>query len=392
MNLTITIQIANCGGPDVGPFDIYYDSAIPSHLLATQITCDQLINGYTLNSIPDTATNVLLYGTGTCTDIYTIPVIAVTPTPTLTPNIDCNFQFTIALVVTPTLTPSPTRTPVNSQTQTPTRTATPTNTPTITPTKTVTATNTITPTPTISVTPTNTPTKTVTPTRTATNTPTNTVTPTVTVTPTISITPTISNTPTPTVSVTNSTTPTVTPTNTPTPTNTITPTVTTTVTPTNSVTPTITKSPIPTRTQTPTPTITPSITPTMTPTITITPTISAPPPATIYYGVNSTGATPVESEIIAGISSTANPLVDVTADWSTLTSTPQYCWFAIKNLGSIDIKNYWYVNSINNGAIGGGSNLFKTRTQVTVLGEVFNVYVTNYKTQFVSSCLLKNTP
>lgn len=383
MSLTITVQIASCGGPNSGPFDLYWDLVRPSRLLASNITCEELLSGYVLTNVPDTTTAIILNGIGTCTDVFTIPLVSPTPTPTASSNIDCTVVFDITPNISPTISPSPTRTPIKTPTITPTTTPTSTVTPTWTPTNTLTPTNT----PTKTSTPTNTPTNTATPTRTplATPKPTTTQTPTNTETPT----QTPSNTPT------NTQTPANTPSNTPTSTNTPTNTPTTTVTPTTTPTPTLTqtpsRTPLPSRTQTPTSTATPTNTPTLSSTNTPTPTPTSTVVAHVYYGINTTGILPTESQIQSSSSSTADPLTDVTVDWSALTPVPVYCWVAIQNYGSTDLKNYWYVNSINNGAIGGTSNLFTTRTQITVGGRVFNVYITNYQTQFVSTCTLKNT-
>ena len=139
----------------------------------------------------------------------------------------------MAVVATPTATPSETATPTRTATATDTATSTQTPTITPTPTRTPTPTNTATPTPT----PTLTPTATMTPTPTDTRTPT----PTATVTSTATITPTATDTPTMTPTHTPTSTPTSTPTRTPTPT----------VTPTPSATPTATFTATPTSTPTP---------------------------------------------------------------------------------------------------------------------------------------------
>jgi hypothetical protein len=89
--------------------------------------------------------------------VYSIQVIAPTPTPTVTPTLTPG--LTPTATETPTQTPTNTATPTNTQTSTPTNTATPGFTPSQTPTNTTTPTNTETPTPTTTptVTPTNLP-------------------------------------------------------------------------------------------------------------------------------------------------------------------------------------------------------------------------------------------
>lgn len=220
-----------------------------------------------------------------------------------------------------------------------------------------------TPTPTYTPTPTQTPSQTPTTTRTPSQTPTNTQTPTQT--PTNTLTPTITRTPVPTGTVTR------------------TPAITPSITPTQTVTPSHT----PTPSITPSHTMTPSVTPTHTPTPTLTPNFP-----TVYYGTNITGAIPTSGSITAGVHLYYSPVSNITLDWTSLTVIPQYCWFAVFNAGIASEKNYWYVDSLNNGAIGGSENLFGSNTTVLVDGFPYNVYITNYETQFTSTCTLKNTP
>jgi hypothetical protein len=183
------------------------------------------------------------------------PIIAASPTPTVTKTPTVTPSISVSPTITPTVTKTPTITPTNSVTPTvtatptssitptvtitPTATLTPTITPTssVTPTATVTATSSITPTPTVTATATTTPTITSTATITPTVTSTSSVTPTATITPTSSITPTPTVTPTATISQTPTITPTISASATVTPTCTITPSI--------SITPTATPSPTP---------------------------------------------------------------------------------------------------------------------------------------------------
>lgn len=109
----------------------------------------------------------------------------------------------------------------------------------------------------------------------------------------------------------------------------------------------------------------------------------------IYIGAASVGTTPNQATILAGISSQQNGAFDVSADWTSFNGSPQYCWFAIPDLGTAYEKNQWYVTVINNGNIGGSDNLFDTPTTVVVNGVNYYVGITNYATQFDATCLLK---
>lgn len=114
------------------------------------------------------------------------------------------------------------------------------------------------------------------------------------------------------------------------------------------------------------------------------------PVDTIYIGVQSSPTPPNAVAVAAGTASSQNGGADVTADWTGLTSGgAQYCWFAIPNNGGTYFKTKWYVDSFNNGAIGGPTNLFGNYTQVTVDAIVYNVSISNYETQFSASCLLQ---
>ena len=241
-------------GTSISVLNIYHTSVSGGNLIASGVTRNELLSGYTF--VDDDSHNVyVVVSDSPCSSEDTVNFTGATPTPTAT------------VTVTPTLTPTQTITGVTT-----TPTATVTATPTGTPQSTVTPSNTASVTPTVSVS--NTPgvsgTATPTPTSTPTGTPQSTVTPTntATVTPTVSVsdTPGVSQTPTPTNTPESTVTPTVTstPESTSTPTVTASPTNTPTVTPTNTptntatVTPTVSVSDTPGVSQTPTPTVTPS--------------------------------------------------------------------------------------------------------------------------------------
>lgn len=180
MAVTVLISVDSVG-ISAGPFDVYHTSISPANLLVSNITAEELIAGYTISNVPDSATSILLNDIGLCGSVFTYPIAQPTPTPTGSPNSTPNPTSTR------TPTPAVTSTPTGTPGRTPTPTSTNTPTPSITPTKTITPT----PTPTKPVTPTPTPTNTVTQTQTPTFTPTPSTTPTNTMTLTPSITPSI---------------------------------------------------------------------------------------------------------------------------------------------------------------------------------------------------------
>lgn len=110
---------------------------------------------------------------------------------------------------------------------------------------------------------------------------------------------------------------------------------------------------------------------------------------TIYYGVKSSITMPNQTEILAGSTTSQDGSADVSIDWTSLTaSAPVYCWFAIPALGTPYVKNHWYVSVLNNGDIGTGTDLFGASTVVSVSSQNYNVWITNYATQFVAACQL----
>lgn len=104
----------------------------------------------------------------------------------------------------------------------------------------------------------------------------------------------------------------------------------------------------------------------------------------IYYGVNLTGIPPIEAVILVSDSILGDGTADVPIDFQPFNAIPQYCWVAIPNNGILCDKNQWFVDLLNQGAIGGISNLFGDPTHVTVSGQDYFVWITNYETQFVA--------
>lgn len=133
-------------------------------------------------------------------------------------------------------------------------------------------------------------------------------------------------------------------------------------------------------------TSTSSTTTTSTSSTTTTTTTTTAPDDIVYFGAKATGSTPIESEILAGLDITVDASLDVTVDWTSFNASPQYCWFAIPALGTPYNKNRWYVDAGNNGNIGTISDLFGAPATVSVSGNNYYVWITNYQTQFTDPC------
>jgi hypothetical protein len=130
-------------GDAAGPFDIYYDSVSVGTQLDTGVSRSNLLTGYTVGGIPDSASSIIVFNTDSgCNNSVTYfikpptPTPTVTPTPTPTPTVpvDCSMSGGSIIEATPTPTPTPTTTPTPTATGTATPTPTPTSTPTPTPT------------------------------------------------------------------------------------------------------------------------------------------------------------------------------------------------------------------------------------------------------------------
>ena len=105
-----------------------------------------------------------------------------------------------------------------------------------------------------------------------------------------------------------------------------------------------------------------------------------------FWGVSSTSLTPAEiaAEIAAGnatkVLSSASGTI--TIQWN---ASSQYLWFA--HAASFTTKTIWYVSALNNGSIGGESNLFNSAQTQNVdspdaywSSVSFKTYISNYAT------------
>lgn len=158
---------------------------------------------------------------------------------------------------------------------------------------------------------------------------------------------------------------------------------------TTSTTTTSTTTIAPTTTTTSTTTAAPTTTTTTTTTSSTTTTTTT-IAGTIFVGAQGTGTAPNGATILStGTTNTQNPFADVNADWTPFNGSPQFCWVAIPNLGGTATKTKWFVDIINQGNIGGGSDLFAAPTSVTVSGNPYLVYITTSATQFSNVCAMK---
>lgn len=105
----------------------------------------------------------------------------------------------------------------------------------------------------------------------------------------------------------------------------------------------------------------------------------------IYFGAKATGAYPTESEILAGQTTIQDPNNTIAIDWTIFNASPAFCWFALLSPAT---KSAWEVEPPNGGNIGGPTDLFGSYTVVSVQGNNYNVYITNYATQFAGVCTL----
>lgn len=129
MNYTIKIT----GGAAEGPFSLYYDVVNPANILASGLSWQDLVDGYEVYGVSDTATKILITNLDPdclTTSSYNLPSPTPTPTPTQTISSTPTQTPTLSLTATPTntvtsgLPPTPTPTPTLTLTATPTLTST----------------------------------------------------------------------------------------------------------------------------------------------------------------------------------------------------------------------------------------------------------------------------
>lgn len=110
---------------------------------------------------------------------------------------------------------------------------------------------------------------------------------------------------------------------------------------------------------------------------------------TIYYRRDNSIPVLNEAYILASSSLQADGALDVNIPWHTGATGPQYCIVAVPNRTATSNKNHWFVDIINQGSMGGVTDLFGAPQTVSVSGTDYLVWITNYQTQFAQICTLK---
>lgn len=110
----------------------------------------------------------------------------------------------------------------------------------------------------------------------------------------------------------------------------------------------------------------------------------------VYYGRTAIVPTEDIDEFIQeGFSFQVNAAGDVGIRWDLGQTDPQYCWVAIPNRTPSHNKNKWYVDIINQGNMGGATDLFGAPQTITVGSTEYLFWITSYMTMFSANCLLK---
>ena len=105
--ITVIITLTSAG-TNTGPFDIYTDADNFANAIATNISRNDLLTGYSCTIVPDTATVIRVKSTGECTNFIDLPISGlITPTPTVTPTHTPTPTPTHTSTPTPTPTPAP---------------------------------------------------------------------------------------------------------------------------------------------------------------------------------------------------------------------------------------------------------------------------------------------
>lgn len=117
-----------------------------------------------------------------------------------------------------------------------------------------------------------------------------------------------------------------------------------------------------------------------------------------YYGKVNVGSViagasrPTANESLVLNGTEVNENSDNTISITFGSSSTEYCWFAIPQTSTN--KTVWYVDSFNQGSIGGsvgmGGNLFPAEDIVNVAGTNYRVYITNYATEITSISFLNS--
>jgi hypothetical protein len=101
----IVIVTLTSPGADTGPFNLFSNIDLINPLV-TGVAKSLLVAGYTLNSVPDTATSIIVRSTGTCTNELSLTITTPTTTTTSTTLTSTTTTSTTAIPTTTTTTTS----------------------------------------------------------------------------------------------------------------------------------------------------------------------------------------------------------------------------------------------------------------------------------------------
>jgi len=117
-----------------------------------------------------------------------------------------------------------------------------------------------------------------------------------------------------------------------------------------------------------------------------------------FWGVSASTLTPADVATAIQYGSKTKVVASSTGTITiTFNASSEYLWFAIPNTSTS--KTVWYVNALNNGSIGGASNLFGTEGVENVTSSDgfwsnvgYKIYITNYATSTGSDSMqLRNS-
>lgn len=107
-----------------------------------------------------------------------------------------------------------------------------------------------------------------------------------------------------------------------------------------------------------------------------------------YWGTSASDPTLDSSLVLSGNKELSKSTGTITIDFAT---SSEYLWFAVPDSAfSGFAKSSWFITALNNGSIGGSSNLFASSVTVNVNGQDYLVYKTNFATTPPSPIELRN--
>lgn len=99
---------------------------------------------------------------------------------------------------------------------------------------------------------------------------------------------------------------------------------------------------------------------------------------TTYYGTNTTGIIPDQTEILAGAELLV--LTDDYVDVTLNTIISEYGWIAVESIQTNKVYSVWEISAFNTSLIG-ATEFIKYAGDVVVSGSTYNVYMFTYKSQ-----------